>query len=168
MHPFRNLLLISLGRKTSFEKTPSAEGWKYLYHLAHRQAIVGPLNEGVHKLPVEQRPPEDVLKDWDEKTAIIAGIYRTHEAHIAELDALLARLGLHACILKGTGLSYLYPNPEMRMCGDIDIWIDGKRDDIIRAFEDAGIPIFDIIYQECRAGIFRDTEVEIHYHPSKM
>ena len=168
MHPFRNLLLISLGRKSSFEKDPTPQDWKYLYHLAHRQALLGPLNDGIRQLPASQMPPEDILTDWDEKTAKIAGIFRTHEMHVAELEILFARLGLHGCILKGTGLSYLYPNPERRMCGDIDVWIAGKRDTIIKAFDDAGIPIYGIIYQECKAGIFLDTEVEIHFHPSKM
>lgn len=54
------------------------------------------------------------------------------------------------------------------MCGDIDLWVAGKRDDIIKAFEDAGIHIYDVIYQECKASIFLDTEVELHFHPSKM
>ena len=168
MHPFRNLLLISLGRESSFEKAPTPKDWKFLFHLAHRQALFGPLNDGIHRLPADQMPPDDVLKDWDEKTNIIAGIYRTHEDHITELELLLTRLGLHGCILKGTGLSHLYPVPERRMCGDIDLWIAGNRDEIIRAFREADINIYDIIYQECKAGIFLDTEVEIHFHPSKM
>lgn len=168
MHPFRNLLLISLGRKSSFEKDPTPGDWKYLHHLAFRQALFGPLNDGIHSLPVHQMPPDEILKDWDTKTARIAGIYRTHEAHVAELETLLGSLGLHGCILKGTGLSHLYPNPERRMCGDIDLWIAGKRDTIIDAFDKAGIPITGVIYQECKAGIFPDTEVEIHFHPSKM
>ena len=168
MHPFRNLLLISLGRESSFEKTPTPKDWKFLYHLAHRQTLVGPLNEGVHRLPSHQMPPENVLKDWDENIARIAGKYRTHEAHIHELEALLSRLGLHGCILKGTGLSHLYPVPERRMCGDIDLWIAGKRDDIINVLQKAGISIRDVIYQECKADIFPDTEVEVHFHPSKM
>ena len=168
MHPFRNLLLISLGRESSFEKTPTPKDWKFLFHLAHRQALFGPLNDGIHRLPADQMPPDDVLKDWDENTGIIAEIYRTHEAHIVELEALLDRLGLHGCILKGTGLSHLYPVPERRMCGDIDLWIAGKRDAIINAFANAGIPVHDIIYQECKADIFPDTVVEVHFHPSKM
>ena len=168
MHPFRNLLLISLGRVSSFEKDPSIEEWKYLYHLAHRQALVGFLNEGVHRLPSHQLPPDDILYDWDKYTAKIGRIYHSHEDHIAELEALLKRQGLHGCILKGTGLSHLYPNPELRMCGDINIWIAGNRDEIIRTFQNADIPIYDILYQECKAGIFLDTEVEIHFHPSKM
>ena len=168
MHPFRNLLLISLGRKSSFEKDPTPQDWKYMYHLAHRQALLGPLNDGIHRLPAHQMPPDDILKEWDRFTDKIAGIYQTHERHVAELEALLKRLNLHGCILKGTGLSHLYPNPERRVCGDIDLWIAGDRDDIIRTFRDAEIPVYDIIYQECKAGVFLDTEVEIHFHPSKM
>ena len=168
MHPFRNLLLISLGRESSFEKDPTPQDWKYLYHLAHRQALLGPLNDGIHRLPTHQMPPDDILKEWDRLTDKIAGIYQTHQKHVAELEALLKRLNLHGCILKGTGLAHLYPSPERRMCGDIDLWIAGDRDEIIRTFRVADIPIYDIIYQECKAGIFLDTEVEIHFHPSKM
>lgn len=168
MHPFRNLLLISLGRRSSFEKDPTPQDWKYLYHLAHRQALLGPLNDGIHRLPAHQMPPDDILKEWDRLTDRIAGIYQTHEKHVSELEALLESLNLHGCILKGTGLAHLYPSPERRMCGDIDLWIAGDRDEIIRTFRDAEIPIYDIIYQECKAGIFLDTEVEIHFHPSKM
>ncbi|MBQ1647311.1 MAG: nucleotidyltransferase family protein, partial [Bacteroidales bacterium] len=78
------------------------------------------------------------------------------------------RLGLRGCILKGTGLAHLYPHPEQRMCGDIDLWIEGDRDSIIEAFRDADYPVYDIIYQEAKVGVFLDTEVEIHFHPSKM
>ena len=168
MHPFRNLLLISLGRASSFEKDPALKDWKYLYHLAYRQSLIGTLNDGVHQVPEGQMPPEDILREWDENTAKIARIYHAHEDYIKELEALMFRLGLHGCILKGTGLAHMYPNPERRMCGDIDLWVAGNRDEIIRSFRDAGIPIYDIIYQECKAGIFLDTDVEIHFHPSKM
>ena len=168
MHPFRNLLLVSLGRMSSLEKDPIPSEWNRLYRWAHRQALIGTLNDGVHRLPSHQRPPENILQEWDVNTAKIARIYRKHEEHIVELEALLTRLGLHGCILKGTGLAHLYPSPERRMCGDIDLWIAGGRDGIIQAFDDAGIPIYDVIYQECKAGVFVDTEVEIHFHPSKM
>ena len=136
--------------------------------MAHQQTMVGILNDAVHRIPENQLPREELLREWDENTDKICRIYHTHEDHIKELEALLNRLGLHGCVLKGTGLAHLYPNPERRMCGDIDIWISGKRDAIINAFQDADIPIYDVIYQECKAGIFLDTEVEIHFHPSKM
>ena len=168
MHPFRKLLLIALGRDSSFEKDLDSKAWQMVFRMAREQAMVGVLNEGVHRLPAHQMPPEDLLKEWDEQTAKIGRVYHTHENHVTELDALLTKLGLHGCILKGTGLAHLYPLPERRMCGDIDLWIKGTHDSILEAFDKTEIPIYDIIYQECKAGIFLDTEVEIHFHPSKM
>ena len=130
--------------------------------------MVGVLNDAVHRLPEKQLTPSSLLVEWDAQTAKIGRIYHKHEEHVKELEEVLTRLGLHGCILKGTDLAHLYPNPERRMCGDIDLWIKGDRDAIIEAFKNADYPIYDIIYQECKAGVFLDTEVEIHFHPSKM
>ena len=168
MHPFRNLLLIAVGRESAFEQDPTPKVWRKLFEMTRQQALVGVLNEAVHRLPEHQLPPKDILEEWDAQTAKIGRIYHTHEDHVKELGELLGRLGRHGCILKGTGLAHLYPNPERRMCGDIDLWIKGNRDSIIEAFENADYNIYDIIYQECKAGVFLDTEVELHFHPSKM
>ena len=168
MHPFRKLLLISLGRADSFEKTPSTRDWGRLYSMARQQTLVGVLNDAVHQLPPQQQPPQNILQEWDAQTEKIARIYHVHEQHVAELEELLGRMELHGCILKGTSLAHLYPNPERRMCGDIDVWIKGTHDIILEAFDKADIPIYDIIYQECKVGIFLDTEVEVHLHASKM
>ena len=157
-----------MGKESSFERNPFPRDWTNLFKKACQQTMQGFLNDGVHRLPEKQMPPAELLAEWDENTAKIARVYHVHEEHIVELESLLKRLGLHGCILKGTGLAHLYPNPERRMCGDIDLWVAGNRDAIIKTFEDADIPIYDIIYQECKAGIFLDTEVEIHFHPSKM
>ena len=168
MHPFRNLLLIAVGREKAFEEDPTPKVWEKLFQMARQQALVGVLNEAVHRLPGKQLPPSDILEEWDAQTAKIGRVYHTHEDHVRELEELLTRLGLHGCILKGTGLAHLYPNPERRMCGDIDLWMKGDRDAIIEAFENADYNIYEIIYQECKAGVFLDTEVEVHFHPSKM
>ena len=168
MHPFRKLMLIAMGRASSFEKAPSSRDWARLYSMARQQTLVGVLNDAVHQLPANQLPPENLLQEWDEATAKIGRVYHMHEQHIVELEELLGRMGLHGCILKGTSLAHLYPTPERRMCGDIDVWIAGTHDSILEAFDKADIPIYDIIYQECKVGIFLDTEVEVHFHASKM
>ena len=168
MHPFRNLLLIAVGLESAFEQAPTSKVWKKLFEMARQQALVGVLNDAIHRLPENQLPPKDILEEWDAQTAKIGRIYHTHEDHVKELGELLERLGLHGCILKGTGLAHLYPNPERRMCGDIDLWIKGDRDSIIEAFENADYNVYEIIYQECKVGVFLDTEVEVHFHPSKM
>ena len=168
MHPFRKLLLISLGRASSFDKTPSERDWQFLYSMARSQSLQGVLYGAILRLETEQRPPEPLLGHWKEIAERIAAIYARHEEHVKELEPLLERLHLQGCILKGTSLSHLYPVPSERICGDIDLWIKGKRADIINAFRQEGHPLKDILYKEGKVDLFPDTELEIHFHPSKM
>ncbi len=168
MHPFRKLLLISLGRASSFDRTPSEQDWKLLYSMARSQSLQGVLYGGILRLDQGQRPPEPLLGRWKETAGRIAAIHSLHEDHVRELETLLARLHLQACILKGTALARLYPDPSERICGDIDLWIKGNRRDILKAFREEGHPLRDVLYKEGKADIFPDTELEIHFHPSKM
>ena len=167
MHPFRKLLLVSMGRESSFEKDLIPADWARLFAMARHQALIGVLNDGVHRLPDKQLPPEHIIKDWDRLTSKIAEIHARHISQTEELRAIFERLGLNGCILKGTGLAQLYPTPERRQCGDIDVWVQGRRKDILNALgKEFGV--HDIIYQECKADIFDNTVVEVHFHPTKM
>jgi hypothetical protein len=167
MHPFRKLLQIALGRETSFRKTPSRGDWEMMLKMARYQALVGIGYEGIQRLPQEQLPPLDILDNWSRLADKVAGIYRLHEQRVEELEGILEGLGLHACLLKGTVLSHLYPHPESRMCGDIDIWVEGTHESILKALEPA-CKVHGILYQECKADFFEDVEVEVHFHPTKM
>ena len=167
MHPFRKLLQIALGRESSFRKTPSRGDWEMMLKMARYQALVGVGYEGIQRLPQEQLPPLDILDNWSRLADKVAGIYRLHEKRVDELEGILEGLGLHACLLKGTVLSHLYPNPESRMCGDIDIWVEGTHKSILKALEPA-CKVREILYQECKADFFDDVVVEVHFHPTKM
>ena len=168
MHPFRKLLLISLGRIDSFEKVPTHRDWLMMFRMAKQQTLLGVLYDGIRRLPEEQRPQEGILNNWTELTGKIEEIHARHERHVRELADILKKLGLHGCLLKGTGLSHLYPVPDHRTCGDIDIWVRGTHDSILDAFDQAGYGIWNILYQECKVDVFEDTVVEVHFHPSKM
>ncbi len=168
MHPFRNLLLISVGRAESFEKDPTPAVWNLLFEMARHQTMLAILYEGILRLPEHQRPPKDLMDKWKELTDLTAGIYRRHLERIGQLEPILERLGLRGCILKGTGLSRLYPIPERRLCGDIDLWVEGSTQNTVKAFDKAVYPLHDILYQEAKADMFDDTELEIHFHPCKM
>ena len=167
MHPFRNLLLVSMGRMSSFEKDPSPEDWHRIYAMARHQTLLGVLNAGVHRLPAHQQPPSAMLSEWDSLTSKIGEIYERHECQVGELGEILAGLGLRGVLLKGTGLARLYPEPSRRQGGDIDIWVRAPRRRILRAFSDR-YNVSEILYQECKVDIFDDTEVEIHFHPTKL
>ena len=135
--------------------------------MAKYQAMIGVLNDGVHRLPDKQLPPEHIIQEWDRLTGKIAEIHARHISQTEELRAIFERLGLKGCILKGTGLAQLYPTPERRQCGDIDVWVRGRRKDILKALRNE-FYVHDIVYQECKVDIFENTVVEVHFHPTKM
>lgn len=167
MHPFRKLLLISVGRESSFEKDLTPADWVCLFSMAKYQAMIGVLNDGVHRLPDKLLPPEHIIKEWDRLTGKIAEIHARHIGQAEKLKAIFESLGLNGCILKGTGLAQLYPTPERRQCGDIDVWVKGCRKDILKALRKE-YDVHDIVYQECKVDIFENTVVEVHFHPTKM
>ena len=74
--------------------------------------------------------------------------------------------GFKNCILKGQGNALMYPNPFCRVSGDIDIWLDGTRDEIL-AFTTK-------YYNRTATDIhvdfpmFRDASLEVHFRPSYM
>ena len=47
-----------------------------------------------------------------------------------KLYALLREEGLRCCILKGQGNALMYPNPNSRTSGDIDVWVNESREKI--------------------------------------
>ncbi len=157
-----------MGRMTSFEKDPTPATWDMLFGMAKTQSLIGVLYDATLQLPERQRPPKEIQERWKELAEKVSNIYSLHLQHIRELSGIMEKLGLHGCILKGTGLSGLYPRPASRMCGDIDLWVEGRRDRIISAFEEAGYQVHGVIYQEAKADVFEDTSLELHFHASKM
>ena len=70
--------------------------------------------------------------------------------------------------LKGKVVALLYPNPNRRHCGDIDLWVEGKRDDIENYIHYKGVRVYDVLLVHAIAEFFKDVPVEIHFCPSWM
>ena len=57
---------------------------------------------------------------------------------LSDLVSVLRRNGVETVLLKGYGLSLLYPVPEMREYGDVDLYIgEGKYDTTLRVVRSA-------------------------------
>lgn len=167
MHPLKKLILVSLGKETCFERTPTATDWAKLYHSAKSQALLGVLYDGVMRLPEGQRPPERIMGQWTKDADRIQATHALHLQRVDDLEHILSELDLHGCILKGTSLARLYPAPDRRMCGDIDLWVAGSRRHTVDTIS-TRYHVHSVLYQECKALIFRDAMVEVHFHPTKM
>ena len=104
-----------------FQQTTD-EDWVQCYRLAVRQGVSALAWEGIERLLVEYCPPLDVKLSWALLEKKQQQKYRKHCQAVNELARLYAQHGIATVVLKGVGLSRLYPVPAHREGGDIDIY----------------------------------------------
>ena len=182
---FTELIRVAIGNQACLSRVPSAEEWQTLYAFAEKQTLVGVCFAGIQKLPKEQYPPKALLLRWFAIAEQIKQRNRLVNARACELQKLLENDGLRACVLKGQGVAGLYGfndngndddndngnlnvNDKLgtyRQSGDIDVWVDGERDDTIRYMRGhykCGRAVIHHIDVE----VFDDVSVEVHFVPS--
>lgn len=135
---FFELLRVSVGRRDALSRVPSAKDWYALYGLSVMQAVSGVCFCGVQRLPKEQREemPKGLMMQWFALAEQIKQQNVLVNERVCELQRLLEGDGLRGCVLKGKGIAELY-NLDLdlnmyRQSGDIDVWVDGELDEIIR------------------------------------
>lgn len=164
---FFELLQVAVGNRVALTTNPTTAEWKEMFSLSKKQALMGIVFLGIEQLPKEQRPPKDLLMLW--YTSVLQ-IKRMNDDLNRKSLAVANRFlhdGFHSVILKGQGIARLYPKGEYRTPGDIDIWVNGKRNKIvgyIRSFAPNSKPLYHHIDFVPTDG----TEVEVHITPSWM
>lgn len=129
------LVRSSLWQQSADEAKFSKErvDWQRIAELALQQTVGILTIEAALALPSDIRPP----KEWIQKAfAFIEANRRTHlliDGCVAESVSRLRNEGINAVLLKGQAYARAYPRPEMRQCGDIDLYV-GK-DCYQRAYE---------------------------------
>ena len=96
--------------------------WLQCYRLAVRQGVASLAWEAIERMPQDCCPPLDVKLSWAMFEEQQQEKYRTHCRVADELTRLYAQHGIAVVVLKGIGLSRLYPTPAHREGGDIDIY----------------------------------------------
>lgn len=166
MNHFFELIQIAIGTRQTFDVAPSDDEWRYLFQVAEEQALVGVLLEAIEKLPQEQMPPRDIRRQWLGRQSMIISQNRVLDERAAELTTILAEAGFDSCVLKGQGTALYYPHPEQRMSGDIDIWVEGKRKELLFRLREKYKLGRVQNWHHTPVSIFDDVEVELHHHPS--
>lgn len=162
---FFELLQISLGNREKLSRVPTRTEWITLYEESEKQSILGVMLGGIERLPEELRPPRDILLQWIGVVRIIEDNNKLVNRRCSELASIISNAGYRCCLLKGQGNAVMYPTPYRRTPGDIDIWIEGGKEKIIK-FVHKLFPQVSIQYHHMDFPIFEDVEVEVHYLPS--
>lgn len=162
---FFALIQCGIGKRHTLPVTPSAEEWTLLYELSTKQALTGIAFAGIQQLPQEQRPPRETLLKWYAACEKI----KTKNTLLNQNSSLVSQKfkaeGFNNCILKGQGIAQLYPTPELRIPGDIDIWLSGGHKKII-SYVKKHIPHCIPTYHHVDFPIADGLDIEIHYRPS--
>lgn len=166
---FFELIKVSIGQQGCLSRTPSADEWGKIYDIAKKQSLVGICFAGVQKLQTQwQCPTESLFLQWMGMAAKIQQRNEVVNQQCVALQGRLAAEGWRSCILKGQGNHLTYgPLAMLRQSGDIDIWLDGEMEDIIRYVNHVA-PFDKINQQHIDLRVFDDTEVEVHFTPSRF
>lgn len=115
------------------EKPAAAErpDWEYLYNVCRRHKIEEMACMAAEKLPVDERPPEEIMKKlhqtWER------GMAREAVQHFSleELLAAFEEQGVDCLPLKGALLKQFYPRPDIRRMADLDILYRKEQEEVV-------------------------------------
>lgn len=167
---FFELIQVAIGYRTCLSYVPSDVEWQSLFLMAEKHSLVGVCFGAVEKLPTNQYPPKRLLLNWLAQAEYIKKRNKLVDIRCVELQTKLLANGFRSCVLKGQGNAKLYPKHlrQLRQSGDIDLWVEGVRDDIVNFLNVSGMNAHDIHIVHADAECFDDVVVEIHFQPSWM
>ena len=177
------LLGAGAGTKERFCAKPADAQWRWLHAEAVRQSVVGLAFAGLdHVQAASQgaddpgntpdiiaKPPTDLLMRWTMEEQRLRALNAKFDAEARRLTELFESLGLYSVILKGQGNAMLYPEAAPRTPGDIDIFVEGGKCEVLKVLRREGLldehdtPSYHHAHMKMgKSGII----IEVHYRPS--
>lgn len=159
------LLQVAVGTRKALSVSLSIDEWNCLFKVLKKQAIFGVGFEAICQLPVEQRPSKFLLLQGYAQAEFIKEQNSLLNKRVLELRDIMQGMEIPYCILKGQGSAMLYPKPDSRQCGDIDVWCDYPRDLLL---EKVGkkYALGDKVIHHADVTFFEDVSVDLHYVPT--
>lgn len=115
--------------KTAFWKVPldfpvGFKDWKYILKISKAQALVGHVADVMLTTPEVASGLSPVAKEkLQDMTMATMAMHATSNNTLILVVNTLREHGVEPVLLKGQGLASYYPVPQLRSCGDIDIYV---------------------------------------------
>lgn len=108
----------------------SADRWMRLLKEAARQGLLAIAWDALEKLQAEhgglcRGMSRETRIRWALSIKHIEKVHLRQREALKELAGIFAESGMRVMVLKGLGLADMYPRPEHRECGDLDIYLFG-------------------------------------------
>ncbi|MBR1575898.1 MAG: nucleotidyltransferase family protein [Bacteroidales bacterium] len=162
---FLQLVQVAVGARSAFEVTPSAGQWDALLQTARDQSVTGVLCHALEVLPDGQLPSRDPIRQWMVERTKAVRRNALVDQRARELTVFFREAGFRSAVLKGQGVARWYPDPALRISGDIDLWVPGGREAVL-SYLKGRIPLRRPVYHHVEAKFFDDVEVEVHFLPA--
>ena len=105
---------------------PSSDvDWDKMMDIAASQGILAWVWDGICKLPKENQPPRQSSINWGLSAQEIWDRYHVQERVLKQMLDVCTQNNIRLLLFKGIALSKLFPKPESRPSGDIDIYLFG-------------------------------------------
>lgn len=164
-------LFFQLVRYAIDERNPApqigAEEWEAMYDMARKQSITGVVFEAVPRMDQDVSIPRQLKMKWFFQVNKIKNRNILVNQCSAKLVDMFRQEGFECCVLKGQGNAMMYPNPYIRISGDIDLQVKGGRDMVVQ-YVKKRFPHTKTAYQHVDYPIFKKVPVEVHYLPVYM
>lgn len=167
---FFELIQVALGVRVCLSHSPTDKEWKMLYDIAKKQSLVGVCFAGVQRLQTQrQEPPEMLYLTWMGMAAKIQQRNEVLNLQCTELQYILKAENIRSCVLKGQSVAGYYDTCllNLRQSGDIDVWLDGSREEIMKYVNNIS-PTNEVRWLHTQMKVYDNTDVEVHFLPSYL
>ena len=168
---FFELLRVSLGTQQSLTITPIDKDWTEVFEMSLKQSLAGVMLGGVNRLK-DANPNLNIdlnlLLEWIGTGLQTENQNKLQNERAKELYEIFKEGGYRSCVLKGQGTATYYDRPELRQSGDIDLWVEGDRDEIVRFVQSKGVHVENVDIKDTTMYFFNDVMVEVHFRPNCM
>lgn len=108
---------------------PGDVDWSAVGALAIQQGLLGFMTDGIDRLPLDVRPPKEVLLQFIGQVMQDESRYTIRQKAAAEMARLFHENDIRTYVLKGTVVAECYPKPEHRVSVDLDCFLVPERND---------------------------------------
>lgn len=144
----------------------SEEDWRGFIQQAGQQSVLGLCLDALDKLKSNgAMPPRNVLIKWIGSVMMLEKEYERQKVFIKELASFFSKHGLKMVVMKGYGLSKLYPIPKHRGSGDLDVYFCGKGQYADELIKEKGI---EVKQNEEKHSVYSINGIHVENHASMI
>lgn len=134
--------------------------WNELLTLANKQGLLAIAYDGLPD-DILSELPGDIRIKWQQGVESVENKYEREVSVLKELILIFNSNGIDVLLLKGPGISSIYPHPNHRECENLDIYLLGDFDKGNDVIEQKGIFVEKTRNDNSRFN-FRGVSVENH------